>query len=111
MNKEWWFLLIAGAFEVVWVAGLKYSTTWWQWTATAVIILISFKVLLRAAEKLPVGTMYAVFTGVGTAGTVITEIFLFNEPVHPLKILFIALLTAGIIGLKFITSEEKEGAS
>ncbi|MFE5318971.1 DMT family transporter [Paenibacillus sp. NPDC056579] len=113
MNKYWWFLLLAGAFEVVWVAGLKHSSAWWHWFITFACILFSFKVLLDAAARLPLGTVYSVFTGVGTAGTVITEIVMFGEPVDPLKLLFIATLAAGIIGLKLVTEtaapDSKEG--
>ncbi|ATF13472.1 multidrug efflux SMR transporter [Brevibacillus porteri] len=107
MQKEWMFLLLAGIFEVVWVYGLKHATTWWEWIITIAAILYSFKVLIDAAKKLPVGTVYAVFTGLGTGGTVMTEILLLNEPVHPLKLVFIATLLAGVIGLKLVTQSEE----
>ncbi|MDF2960462.1 MAG: multidrug resistance protein [Paenibacillus sp.] len=109
MQKEWWLLLLAGAIEVVWVAGLKNSTTWWEWLITIAFILFSFKVLLNAVVKLPLGTVYTVFTGLGTAGTVITEILFFGEPARPLKMVFIAVLAAGVIGLKVVTKSVKEG--
>ncbi|MDF2682168.1 MAG: QacE family quaternary ammonium compound efflux transporter [Brevibacillus sp.] len=106
MKKEWVFLLLAGIFEVVWVSGLKHATAWWEWIITAAAILYSFKVLIDAAKKLPIGTVYAVFTGLGTAGTVMTETLLLHEPVYPLKLLFIATLSAGVIGLKLVTRDE-----
>lgn len=108
MRKEWWLLLLAGATEVIWVSGIKYSTAWWQWIITIAIIIFSFKVLIDVSVKLPIGTVYAIFTGIGTTGTVIAEIVFFREPVNALKLVFIATLTAGVIGLKFITKDEGE---
>ncbi|WP_289139888.1 multidrug efflux SMR transporter [uncultured Brevibacillus sp.] len=97
---------------MIWVSGLKHATAWWEWIITIAAILYSFKVLIDAAKKLPVGTVYAVFTGLGTGGTVMTEILLLNEPVHPLKLVFIAPLLTGVIGLKLVTrsdGSEKRG--
>ncbi|MCR8635581.1 DMT family transporter [Paenibacillus radicis (ex Xue et al. 2023)] len=111
MQKEWRLLVLAGAMEVVWVSGLKHSTTWWEWLITIASILFSFKVLLDAAAVLPLGTVYAVFTGLGTAGTVITEALLFGEPVHPLKLVFIAALAVGVMGLKLVTKDVKGSES
>lgn len=109
MKKEWWLVVLAGIIEIIWVSGLKHATLWWEWLITLIAILISFKVLLQAAEKLPLGTVYAVFTGLGTAGTVLSEMLLFGEPVKPLKILFICTLAAGVISLKLVTKDEKAG--
>ncbi|WP_019536627.1 DMT family transporter [Paenibacillus ginsengihumi] len=105
MKKEWWLLLLAGALEVVWVSGLKHSTAWWHWAITAASIIFSFKVFIDVAAKLPLGTVYVLFTGLGTAGTVIAEIVLFGEPVKPLKLLFIATMAAGVLGLKLVTKD------
>ncbi|PYI52171.1 DMT family transporter [Paenibacillus flagellatus] len=105
MKKEWWLLLIGGVFEAVWVSGLKHASAWWEWLGTVALILASFKVLIDAAAKLPVGTVYAVFAGLGTAATVVTEIVVYGEPVHPLKLLFISTLAAGVIGLKLVTAD------
>ncbi|MBU7320496.1 DMT family transporter [Paenibacillus oleatilyticus] len=105
MNKAWWLLLLAGATEVVWVTGLKHSTAWWEWVLTLVFIVFSFKAFLDSAAKLPIGTVYVMFTGLGTAGTVITEIVLFGEPAHPLKLVLIAALAAGVLGLKLVTKD------
>lgn len=109
MKREWWLVVLAGVIEVVWVSGLKYASTWWEWLITLIAILFSFKVLLEAAEKLPLGTVYAVFTGLGTAGTVLSEMLLFGEPVKPLKLVFICTLAAGVISLKLVTKDEKAG--
>ena len=66
-------------FEVIWVIGLKHANTFLTWTGTIIAIIISFYLLIMAGKKLPVGTAYAVFVGLGTAGTVISEIlFLMN---------------------------------
>ncbi|CAG7648562.1 putative guanidinium efflux system subunit GdnC [Paenibacillus allorhizosphaerae] len=97
--------MLAGVFEVVWVAGLSHATAWWHWFITLAVIIFSFKVLLDAAAKLPIGTVYAVFTGLGTGGTVIAEMVFFGEPADPLKLLFVATLVAGVIGLKNVTRE------
>ncbi|MGZ9586349.1 DMT family transporter [Paenibacillus marinisediminis] len=109
MKKEWWLVVLAGVIEVVWVSGLKYSTSWWGWLITIASIVLSFKLLIEAASRLPIGTVYAVFTGLGTAGTVITEMVFFGEPVDPIKLILIAMLTAGVIGLKLVTPDTKEG--
>ncbi|MDK8181543.1 multidrug efflux SMR transporter [Paenibacillus sp. UMB4589-SE434] len=103
-NKHWLLVVLAGVIEVIWVTGLKHSTLWWEWLITVIAIIISFKVLIDAAKHLPLGTVYAVFTGLGTAGTVLTEMLVFGEPVKLLKLLFIATLAAGVIGLKLVTT-------
>ncbi|MEK8127834.1 SMR family transporter [Paenibacillus filicis] len=110
MRKEWWLLLLAGALEVVWVSGLKHSTTWWEWLITIASIVFSFKVFIESASKLPIGTVYVMFTGLGTAGTVIVEILVFGEPAKPLKLLFIAIMAAGVLGLKLVTKDPEAPA-
>lgn len=110
MNRYWLYVLIAGIFEVVWVAGLKYSDTFLQWGATIIVMLISFSVFIQATNHLPIGTVYAVFTGLGTAGTVLTELVLFNEPVNIYKLLLIGTLLLGVIGLKTLTPTISESA-
>ena len=107
MNKYWLLLLGAGVFEVVWVAGLKYSNSLVEWGATILAIIASFAVMIKATKFLPVGTVYAVFTGLGTAGTVLAEIILFGEPVNIYKIILISTLLLGVIGLKLLTSERR----
>lgn len=113
MNKEWVKVLIAACFEVFWVIGLKHAYDGWTWLGTALSIGISFYLLIMAGEKLPVGTVYAVFVGMGTAGTVLSEMILFGEPFNLVKVLLILLLLIGVIGLKMVTKDEKaktEGA-
>jgi paired small multidrug resistance pump len=111
MNRSWGMVWFGGILEVFWVSGLKYADNWWMWLGTAVVIYISFELIIRATKQLPVGTVYAVFTGIGTAGTVVTEMLVFGEPFRWAKILLILLLLTGVIGLKMVTKEaNKRGA-
>ncbi|GGF32246.1 multidrug resistance protein YkkC [Halobacillus andaensis] len=100
--KEWRKLVIAAGFEVGWVIGLKHASTVIEWILTCLAIFISFYLLIASGRLLPVGTAYAVFTGLGATGTVVAEIVLFNEEINIIKLLFIALLVSGIIALKII---------
>lgn len=108
MNISWINVLIGSFFEVFWVIGLKHANGFWTWTGTVLSIIISFYLIIRAGRKLPVGTVYAVFVGLGTAGTVLSEVLLFGEPIKLEKILLILLLLAGVIGLKILTKEGAE---
>ena len=73
MNKSWLLIIFAGLLEILWAIGLKYSTNWITWTGTILLICLSFFTLIQATKKVPVATAYAVFTGIGTAGTVSVE--------------------------------------
>jgi paired small multidrug resistance pump len=108
MNKEWAKVLIAAFFEVFWVIGLKHADDLWSWIGTIISIAISFYGLIMAGKKLPVGTVYAVFVGLGTAGTVAAEILFFGEPFKVVKLLLILLLLLGVIGLKLVSNEDVE---
>ena len=108
MTKYWMLVLLAGIIEIIWAMGLKYADTYWLWAGVIFLIVLSFYILIIATEKLPVATVYAVFTGIGTAGTVIAETVIFNEPFSFTKIAFIALLLIGVIGLKLISTEPEE---
>ncbi|MBW7458013.1 DMT family transporter [Paenibacillus sepulcri] len=112
MNRYWIYVIFAGLLEVVWVSGLKYSDSPLEWIGTGAIIVISFVAIIVSSSKLPVGTVYAVFTGLGTGGSVIVEILLFHEPFKLSKIILVAILLAGVIGLKFVTGDnpKKEAA-
>ncbi|WP_152396283.1 DMT family transporter [Paenibacillus guangzhouensis] len=110
MNKHWLMVLIASMLEVVWVSGLKHASTWYEWLGTIIVIAICFTVFMRASKALPLGTVYAVFTGLGTAGAVIAEMLFFGEPFNLVKILLIALLVAGVVGLKSITKPKEAEA-
>ncbi len=106
MNLDWLKVIIAAVFEVVWVIGLKHATSLGEWAITVIAIIISFYVMINAGKKLPVGTVYAVFVGLGTAGTVFAEIVLFEETFKIEKLLLIAVLLIGVIGLKVVSENE-----
>lgn len=108
LNSEWVKVIIAALFEVFWVIGLKHANDFWSWSGTVISIYISFYLMIMAGKILPVGTVYAVFVGLGTAGTVFSEIVFFNEPFNLTKILLILLLLIGVIGLKLVTDDRPE---
>lgn len=99
----WLTLVLAGLFEVGWAIGLKYSDgfrRFWPTVWTVVAMAISLWLLGMAMRTLPVGTAYSVWVGVGAVGTVILGIALFAEPASPGRLLSLALIIAGIIGLR-----------
>ncbi|EKE04290.1 MAG: SugE protein [uncultured bacterium] len=103
----WAYLIIAGLFEVIWATGLKYTEGFTRLTPSIITILamiISVYLLSIAAKSLPIGTSYAVWTGIGVIGTVIAGIILFNEPKDLIRLFCIGLIIAGIIGLKFTST-------
>lgn len=108
MNKEWIKVYIAALFEVFWVIGLKHANDFWTWSGTAIAIFVSFYLMIMAGRRLPVGTVYAIFVGLGTAGTVFSEIVFFGEPFEVKKVLLILVLLAGVIGLKLVTPEKAQ---
>ncbi|MBP1991556.1 DMT family transporter [Paenibacillus eucommiae] len=108
MNMHWVKVFIAALFEVGWVIGLKHASGWLEWSGTILAICISFYYMIMAGRHLSVGTVYAVFVGMGTAGTVLSEIIFFGEPFKIMKMVLIAILLAGVIGLKMVTHETDE---
>ncbi len=99
----WFALIIAGMLEIGWAVGLKYTegfTRLWPSVGTAAALVASMGLLAFAMRTLPLGTAYAVWTGIGTVGTAILGIVLFREPVTALRIACIAMIVAGIVGLK-----------
>ena len=102
----WFILIVAGLFEIVWAIGLKYSegfTRLWPTVVTIIGMIISMTLLGFAMRTLPVGTAYAVWTGIGAAGTVILGIMLFGEPATFIRIVCIVMILGGILGLKFLS--------
>ena len=100
---EWVFLVIAGGLEVFWSTCMKYSegfTVLKFAVLTVVGMIFSFLFLSQATKSLPLGTAYAVWTGIGALGAVIVGIVLFKEPVTAARIFFVSLLLIGIVGLK-----------
>jgi quaternary ammonium compound-resistance protein SugE len=105
-SMAWIYLTVAGLFEVAWAIGLKYSegfTRLWPSLGTAVAMALSIAFLGLALKSLPVGTAYAVWTGIGAVGTVILGIVLFAEPATVPRLACIGLILAGIVGLKLVT--------
>lgn len=103
---EWLYLVIAGTFEVGWAIGLKYSqgfTKTLPSIATIMGMVASFYFLSLSVKSLPIGTAYAIWTGIGTIGTVLLGIVLFKEPINIMRIVCIAVIVSGIIGLKLIS--------
>jgi len=99
----WTLLFLAGLFEVAWAVGLKYTdgfTKLMPTTLTVAAMVASIVLLGLAVKHLPVGTAYAVWTGIGTIGTVILGIVLLGDSAAPLRIVCLALILIGIVGLK-----------
>jgi quaternary ammonium compound-resistance protein SugE len=99
----WVVLAVAGLFEIGWAIGLKYTeglTRFWPTVGTGLSMIISVVLLGIAMKTLPVGTAYAVWTGIGAVGTVLIGIALFNEPMTVARMLCVCLIVGGIIGLK-----------
>ncbi|KKB64343.1 molecular chaperone [Robbsia andropogonis] len=100
---NWLILLCAGVLEMAWAIGLKYTEGFsrlWPSVGTGIAAIGSFYLLSVALKTLPVGTAYAIWVGIGAVGTAVLGILLFNEAVTAGRILSLALLVAGIIGLK-----------
>ncbi|WP_210364713.1 quaternary ammonium compound efflux SMR transporter SugE [Bacillus sp. REN3] len=105
----WFYLVIAGIFEVVWAIGLKYTEGFTKLVpsaVTAIGMVISFYFLSMAVKTLPIGTAYAVWTGIGAAGAVILGIVLFGEPRSILRLMFVAFILIGIVGLKVTSGNQ-----
>jgi len=99
----WVILFIAGLLEIGWAVGLKYAdgfTRLWPSVATMVSLIGSMGLLAVALRTLPLGTAYAVWTGIGTVGTAVLGIVLFREPATAMRLTCIALIVAGIVGLR-----------
>ena len=103
----WALLFLAGLLEVAWAVGLKYTDGFTRplpTAATLVAMIASVILLALAVRTLPLGTAYAVWTGIGTAGAVLLGIVLFQEPATLARLFFVGLIVAGIVGLKLVTA-------
>lgn len=108
MNRYWTMLLVAAGLEIVWAIGLKYTegfTRLWPSAWTVLAMAASMYLLARAAEGLPIGTAYAVWTGIGAVGTAIAGMFLLNESRDWARVLCIGLIVMGVVGLKVVQSD------
>ncbi|HEX2974192.1 MAG TPA: quaternary ammonium compound efflux SMR transporter SugE [Tepidisphaeraceae bacterium] len=106
----WVYLIVAGLCEVAWAVGFKYSqsfTRFWPSVVTMILMLLSFGLLSRAVNTLPLGTSYAVWTGIGAVGTAIYGMMYFGEGRDAMRIVCIGLIVAGIVGLKLLSGAEQ----
>lgn len=104
----WLILFLAGLLEIAWAVGLKYTegfTRLWPSVFTVLAMIASFFLLAQALRSIPVGTGYAVWTGIGVIGTTLFGLFLFREPATAGRMVCIALIVAGIIGLRFFSGQ------
>lgn len=103
---SWFYLILAGLFEIGWAIGLKYTegfTRLWPTAATLAAMLVSVVLLGLSMRELQVGTAYAVWTGIGAVGTVLLGILLFGDSASVLRLGCVALIVAGVLGLKFLS--------
>lgn len=103
----WIYLVVAGVFECVWAVGLKYTdgfTRLWPSAWTIAAMAISFMLLSTAMKSIPIGTAYAVWTGIGAIGVAIVGMILFDESRELARLLSIALIVAGVLGLKIFST-------
>ncbi len=104
----WLYLLVAGLMEIAWAVGLKYTegfTRLWPSVWTGVALVLSMILLAAAMRSLPLGTAYAIWTGIGAVGTAALGIFLFGESASPARLVCIGLIVAGLVGLKLTSSD------
>ena len=104
--QAWLILFLAGLAEIGWVIGLKYSEGFTRQTASTVtMVLLAASMLLLgwAVRSLPIGTAYAVWTGIGAIGAAVAGLMLFGESANPIRLLCIGLIIAGVVGLKLST--------
>ena len=102
----WLILVVAGLFEIGWAVGLKYTEGFTRWAPSVLTVasmVLSLALLGLALRTLPLGTAYAVWTGIGTVGTAALGMALFGEPADALRLVCIGLIVAGIVGLKLVT--------
>ncbi len=100
---SWILLIIAGLFEVAWAVGLKYTdgfTRLWPTVGTVVALIVSVLLLGAASKSLPIGSAYAVWTGIGAVGTVLCGIAFMGDPATPMRLVCVGLIILGIVGIK-----------
>ena len=106
----WVYLVIAGLLEIAWAIGMKQSQGWtklWPSVWTLAAMIVSFALLSVAMNRLPAGTAYAVWTGIGAAGTALLGILILKEPASAARLGCILLIVAGVIGLKLATGTDR----
>lgn len=109
MTAAWWWLLGASVAEVAWAVGLKTThgfTRLWPSVFTVIVSVLSFLMLSQAMKQLPLGTAYAIWTGLGTVGTVVFGMILFHEPRDAARLACIGLILMGVVGLRVFSAGE-----
>ncbi len=102
----WFYLVVAGLFEVVWAIGLKYTEGWtrlWPGVGTLAAMVVSFWCLSQSLKSIPIGTGYAIWTGIGAVGAAALGIVLFGDSASWPRLLCIGLIVSGVIGLKMVS--------
>lgn len=107
MRKDWFYVALTSIFELGWLLGFTFASEWWHWILIVGLIALDFHFLAKACKNLPTGTVYAIFAGVGTLGTVLMDILLFDKQLDLWTSVFMIILVAGIIGLKLSDTEEE----
>jgi len=107
MQKEWMYVGLTSLFELFWIFGFNVANAWWHWIIIVSIIAVDFPFLSKACEKLPTGTVYAIFAGAGAIGTTLMDIFIFNGDFNAIKGIFMVILVLGVIGLKLADNPSK----
>lgn len=103
----WILLVLAGLFEIVWAVGLKYTegfTRLWPTVGTVAAMIVSFGLLAHVLKTLPIGTAYAIWTGIGAVGTALVGIIVLGESASPVRLACIGMIAAGIVGLKLVSA-------
>lgn len=103
----WVYLLLAGIFEIVWAISLKYTQGFTRLVPSFVTVMgmgVSFYFLSMSLKTLPIGTAYAIWTGIGALGTVLIGMFFLGEPRDWIRLVFVFLILVGIVGLKFVSA-------
>jgi quaternary ammonium compound-resistance protein SugE len=107
----WLYLTLAGVFEIVWAVGLKYTdgfTKLWPSLITGVAMLVSFGLLSLSLKTLPIGTAYAVWTGIGAAGTAVVGMVWLGDSASLARVACLAMIVGGVVGLKLVTPDKDE---
>ncbi|MDI1313384.1 quaternary ammonium compound efflux SMR transporter SugE [Prosthecobacter sp.] len=105
----WFHLIIAGLLEIAWAVGLKQTAGWtrlWPSVITVALMIASFFFLSLSLRTLPIGTAYAIWTGIGAVGTALIGLYIFDEPRTVARLVCILLIVAGVVGLKLASSSQ-----
>lgn len=101
----WIYVAMAAVVEVFWVVGLRHADSPLEWAGTGLAIVFSFYFIIKACERIPSGTVYAVFTGSGAAAIVLVDYFVFHAELSVISFVFIGLILFGVVGIKLTSSE------